>query len=321
MKNPLKTFEVNLLGKDYVVGDLHGSYSAFLNMLTGINFDKSVDRMFSVGDLVDRGPDSVSCLSLLREPWFHSVLANHEQMMLDKFMGGWSGAYWYQNGGRWGTEAVNDYKAVFVNHSADKISNSTSLRVIDLLKDVEELPFLITVNTKSGKKFHILHAELPTDTETQITDEVLCNPAKVYELATTQRGDGDAFLWYRHVFGSLYRRNLDNKDEIIKQSLWVDTSIFNDKLSHIISGHSVLQKPITFVGQTGIDTGAYGSYRDPVVPYGSGGTPPPAWACLTCVELDSWEFYQATDTTFNTVNPFVLTSMELDNERARNNFP
>ena len=82
MKNPLKTFEANTSGRDFVVGDLHGSYSAFQNLLKGLDFDKTVDRMFSVGDLVDRGPDSVSCLSLIQEPWFNAVLANHEVAMI-----------------------------------------------------------------------------------------------------------------------------------------------------------------------------------------------------------------------------------------------
>jgi serine/threonine protein phosphatase 1 len=317
MKNPLKTFEVNTAGRDFVVGDLHGSYSAFLNLLKGINFDKSVDRMFSVGDLVDRGPDSVSCLSLLTEPWFHSVLANHEQMMIDKFNGGWSGAYWYQNGGRWGMEAYNDYKNVFVDQTKDRIPSDTSMRVIEMLKYTEELPFLITVNTKSGKKFHILHAELPIRAGLQITDEVLVDPEKVYALATMQRGDGDAFLWFRNIFGGLYSANLGNKDLVLEHTAWVDTSIFNEKLSHIISGHTILQKPVTFIGQTNIDTGAYSSYWSPVEPYGSGAVAPKPWAQLSCVDLDAWKFYQATDSTFNTVNPFVITAKDISDARAR----
>ena len=318
MKQPLKTFEANTVGRDFVVGDLHGSYSAFLNLLKGINFDKSVDRMFSVGDLVDRGPDSVSCLSLLREPWFHAVLANHEMMMLDKFNGGWSGSYWYQNGGQWGMEAVNDYKAVFVNQTKDRIPNDTSMRIIDLLKDAEELPFLITINTKSGKKFHVLHAELPGSAGI-ITNEVLADPDKVYELATTQRGDGDAFLWYRHLFGSLYSRNLGNREQILDETIWANIDIFNDELSHIISGHTILQKPITLVGQTNIDTGGYSSYWEPVEPYMTGGVAPKPWACLTCVELDTWEFYQATAERFGMIEPFVMTRKDIEDARARNN--
>lgn len=318
MKNPLKTFEVNTTGRDFVVGDLHGSYSAFLNLLKGIDFDKSVDRMFSVGDLVDRGPDSVSCLSLLREPWFNATLANHEAMMIDKFNGGWSGAYWYQNGGRWGMEAVNDYNAVFVDQTKDRIPNDASMRIIDLLKYAEEMPFLITVNTKSGKKFHILHAELPNRAGFQITDEVLADPTKVYNLATMQRGDGDAFLWFRHLFGNLYHQNLSNREDIINQCAWTETSVFNDKLSHIISGHTILQKPVTFIGQTDIDTGAYGSYWSPVEPYGPGSSAPKPWCQLTCVDLDAWKFYQATDSTFNTVDPFVISAKDISDARARN---
>ena len=317
MKNPLKTFEANTVGRDFVVGDLHGSYSAFLNLLKGIGFDKSKDRMFSVGDLVDRGPDSVSCLSLLREPWFNAVLANHEAMMIDKFNGGWSGAYWYQNGGQWGMEAVNDYKAVFVDQTKDRILSDRSMLIIDLLKDTEELPFLITVNTKSGKKFHILHAELPSAAGI-ITDEVLSDPVKVRKLATTQRGDGEAFLWYRHLFGSLYGRNLGDREQILDETIWANIDIFNDELSHIISGHTILQKPITLVGQTNIDTGAFSSYWSPAGPYEATSPPPKSWAKLTCVDLDSWKFYQATDSTFNDIEPFVMTKKDIEDARARN---
>ena len=309
MKNPIKTLEVNTVGRDFVIGDLHGSYSAFQNLLKNINFDKTVDRMISVGDLVDRGPDSVSCLSLIREPWFHAVLANHEQMMLEKFNGGWVGNYWFQNGGHWGMESFNDYKAVYIEHTRDTIMNDRSLEVIDLLSSVNELPFLITVNIKSGKKFHVLHAELPQISD-KITDELLASPAQVLDLATIQRGDGDAFLWCRYLFDSLYAKNLGNRSSIIRELAWKKTSVFNDVLSHIISGHTILQKPVTFIGQTNIDTGAFGSYRSPVEPK--------PWAALTCVEIDTWKFYKSTETTFEEVSPFVVTAKEIEDARARN---
>lgn len=41
--------------------------------------------MLSVGDLVDRGPDSIGCLKLLEAPWFHAVMGNHEQLLLNYF--------------------------------------------------------------------------------------------------------------------------------------------------------------------------------------------------------------------------------------------
>ena len=77
----LKTFAANETGRDFVIGDLHGSFSLLEKMLEHVSFDTETDRLFSVGDLVDRGPESLECLELLQMPWFHSVYSNHENMM------------------------------------------------------------------------------------------------------------------------------------------------------------------------------------------------------------------------------------------------
>lgn len=310
MKHPLKTLEANLLGRDFVVGDIHGSYSAFKNLFQNLNFNPDVDRIISVGDLVDRGPDSLSCLSLIREKWFHSVLANHEQMMVCKFNGNWMGGYWFQNGGEWGMEAWNDYNSVYNKHTPGRIPSNKSMELIELLPLVEELPFLITINTKSGKKFHVLHAELPAAAG-PITDDILADPEKVFKLATIQRGDGDAFLWTRNVFGQFYAANLQNLKKIARTCRQCNLEMFNDELSHIISGHTVLQKPMTIVGQTNIDTYAYKMYPPVVVPYGPSYEKPPEWAALTCVELDTWKFYQATATEFRTIDPVVISEDDI----------
>jgi len=83
-----------------VVSDLHGMYDLLIAHLARIEFNKDADRLFSVGDLIDRGPDSERCIRLLDENWFYSVRGNHEQMMLDSFK---SGDYklWLANGGLW----------------------------------------------------------------------------------------------------------------------------------------------------------------------------------------------------------------------------
>jgi hypothetical protein len=312
MKNPVKTLDANFLGRDFVIGDLHGAYTAFEYLLDTIKFNPAVDRMISVGDMVDRGPDSLKCLSLLHKPWFHSVLGNHEQMMLEKFNGGWQGAYWYRNGGVWGMEAYNDYEAVrngTAAGAASRIPYDASIALMDLLPLVEELPYLITVNTLSGKKFHIIHAELP-NTRVTITDKELSDPNTVMSLATVQRNNGDAFLWSRNIFDALYATNLGNRSLVIDLIRDADISVFNDDLSHIISGHTIMQKPVTIVGQTNIDTGAYSSYYVPVEPYSSG-VIPKNWAALTCVELDTWKFYQATENSCTETVPFVITKDEL----------
>ncbi len=50
-----KRLPQNTNGRDFVVGDLHGSISQLESAMDEIKFDKRVDRMLSVGDLVDKG--------------------------------------------------------------------------------------------------------------------------------------------------------------------------------------------------------------------------------------------------------------------------
>jgi serine/threonine protein phosphatase 1 len=73
----------NTRGRDFVVGDLHGHRTLLERELARCGFNAATDRVFSVGDLIDRGPDSLATLELLAEPWFHAVLGNHELMLLN----------------------------------------------------------------------------------------------------------------------------------------------------------------------------------------------------------------------------------------------
>lgn len=68
----------NLVGRDFAVGDIHGSFSLLQEGLDQIEFDPAVDRLFSVGDLVDRGPESDQVLDWLDKPWFYAIMGNHE---------------------------------------------------------------------------------------------------------------------------------------------------------------------------------------------------------------------------------------------------
>lgn len=84
----------------YIVGDLHGCRSLLDAQLIAQSFDIEKDLLVSVGDLIDRGPDSLGCLRLLDAPWFRSVRGNHEEMALQALAGG-SREMWQRNGGNW----------------------------------------------------------------------------------------------------------------------------------------------------------------------------------------------------------------------------
>ena len=73
-------FARNELGRDFAVGDIHGCFSDLARSLDSIGFDPALDRLFSVGDLVDRGPESDQVLEWLDKPWFHAICGNHDFM-------------------------------------------------------------------------------------------------------------------------------------------------------------------------------------------------------------------------------------------------
>lgn len=93
----------NLYGRDFVLADLHGHRSRLEDSLAERDFDPQYDRLLSVGDLIDRGPDSPGCLALLDEPWFYAVRGNHEQMLIDAVLQQSSPLWsrWLMNGGHW----------------------------------------------------------------------------------------------------------------------------------------------------------------------------------------------------------------------------
>lgn len=66
--------------KNYVIGDIQGCYRALKQILKKANFDAQHDKLWAVGDLVARGPDSLSTLSFCQDlgPQFDTVLGNHD---------------------------------------------------------------------------------------------------------------------------------------------------------------------------------------------------------------------------------------------------
>ena len=61
-----------------VVGDVHGCLEELDELVRLVRFRAGFDRLCFVGDLVDRGPDSIGVLRRVRELGGTSVLGNHE---------------------------------------------------------------------------------------------------------------------------------------------------------------------------------------------------------------------------------------------------
>lgn len=67
----------------YVMGDLHGALDRFCEMLEKIRF-KNTDTLYILGDIVDKGADSIKLLqNLSYRPNVYPVMGNHEKMAFD----------------------------------------------------------------------------------------------------------------------------------------------------------------------------------------------------------------------------------------------
>ena len=61
------------------VGDVHGCYTELKGLLEMANFKPDSERLFFVGDLINRGPKPLEVLKLVHRLGASCVLGNHER--------------------------------------------------------------------------------------------------------------------------------------------------------------------------------------------------------------------------------------------------
>lgn len=210
----LRKVPANERGRDYVVGDIHGCLDELISLLAHARFNPKRDHLFSVGDLIDRGPKSAEALDLLEKPWFFAVRGNHEQMLID----------------HWSSPASNPaYDTSWLDHvHADSIAYYKSL--------LDSLPHVLKIG-QAPNAFYIMHAEL-WDQTTLITEKMIDNFAFINSRQALAK-----VLWSRHIITNHWREpgRLFQDESIsrifcghtivqtptaIEQSIYIDTGAF-----------------------------------------------------------------------------------------------
>ena len=230
----IQRLPANTVGRDFVVGDIHGCL-AFLNRaLELIGFDKDNDRLISVGDLVDRGPANRECAELVYETWFYACKGNHEDMMIrslidddQRYQGTWLG-----NGGMW-------------------MFQENKVLLTDLARDLNNLPLVIVVG-EGENRFNVVHGEIKHSTDWKrvpVTDQMIDD----WVFDESEEHD---MIWGRTLISNGHPTFPPPADQ-----LWHDL----EKMSLTFCGHTPVRETVMVQRQMYIDNGAVfnavGSYR------------------------------------------------------------
>jgi serine/threonine protein phosphatase 1 len=138
-------FETNVTGRDFAVGDIHGHFTRLQNALDEAGFNPARDRLFSVGDLVDRGPENLQALDWLAKSWFFAVQGNHEALAIQHVQHRALDYRMYvASGGGWFLELTPEVQLLFAARFA-------------------QMPIALEVETAAGL-IGLVHADCPLPT-------------------------------------------------------------------------------------------------------------------------------------------------------------
>lgn len=126
----------------YVCSDIHGMFREFMGLLEEIEFSKD-DKLYVLGDAIDRGPNSVDTIKFIMETEnIEMLIGNHELAMLDYYRGNWILDSWADH--EWFTFGGETTRKEVMN-----LDKETKNKILDY---IENLPYYIVVD-----KFLLVH--------------------------------------------------------------------------------------------------------------------------------------------------------------------
>ncbi|MEI6209813.1 MAG: metallophosphoesterase family protein [Desulfuromonadales bacterium] len=141
----------------YAIGDIHGGSQTFRALLDSLNLKHS-DRLYLLGDYVDRGPDSKGVLDIILSLMdvgydVRPMRGNHDDMMLRTFTGEHDDYSWNWMKG-WGSHTLKSFGVENINN--------VSARYLTFL---DALPYC-----RHDENFLLVHAGLDMLAEDPLTE-------------------------------------------------------------------------------------------------------------------------------------------------------
>lgn len=138
----------------YVMSDIHGTCDKYVTMLDKIGGIKDGDRVYILGDVIDRGPDGdVILLSMMNDPRIIPIIGNHESLALP-IMKAISGGKPFKEIEQ--TRAYQVWAAMGGKATATAFrsrSRGTQQRIIDYIESFRVYEELVIAD----KRFHLSH--------------------------------------------------------------------------------------------------------------------------------------------------------------------
>jgi serine/threonine protein phosphatase 1 len=228
----IQKIPANTVGVDYICGDIHGCFGKLQQSLELVEFDETVDRLFALGDLIDRGPDNHLALEYLNKPWFNSILGNHELLLCEavynKYRGRWADV-WFTNGGRWGV-----------------IDKQYTFECFDAFR---QLPLAIELELPGDKSVGLVHAEFDSN--------VMANWPSLVTRLDGIRADEFSFDNNRVVEMMVWNRNKRKMANTIFNRPGDRVQQPIQGIDHIFHGHDIVNRIESVGNCTYIDTGSF----------------------------------------------------------------
>lgn len=216
-------FSPNLQGKDYICSDVHGYFYILEAELERLGFDVSCDRLFSLGDLIDRGHESHLVLDWLQKPWFFAIQGNHERMLINALdqESETLRHQWMMWGGRW----------------AENLSRA---ELEPFYMAFRNLPIAIELALPNNTSVGLVHAELPSHCDWNAVKQ---------ELQSLTADKVESVL---SVSDMLWNRT----QPYLPPEKWSQVERVRN-IEHVFHGHSIVDDYLTIANRTFMDLGAY----------------------------------------------------------------